>query len=393
MEGAGQMSATTQAKVTKDWRDAWFEFDDVAYLNISGQSPLPKVAIRAAQQAIAWKKYPHKMPQEVFFGLPGRVRASIAKLIGAEPDEIAVTTGASTGMAAVANAYAWKADDEVLVAKGEFPSHFTTWLPLHDAGKLRVKIVSPSGRFITTDDLIAAITPKTRIISVSMVRFDNAVLCDVPRLAGAAKQVGAMILLDVAQAAGSMKIDAKTLGADFVVGAGYKFLLGPFGTGFFWACADRIAEMSASPAYWMAVENASEFHKLSAGEVKLKKAAQRWDAAETSSFFNLAPWAESLEFLVNAGAETVAEHNRELVRQIIERLPLDRCVLASPADETQRGSYVCVAARVPERTPELYKKLTDAGVITSLREGAIRIAPFLYNTERDVDQLIRTLTV
>ena len=387
------MPVTTQAKVKKDWRNEWFEFEDVAYLNISGQSPLPKVAIRAAQQAIEWKKYPHKMPQETFFGLPGRARASLAKLIGAEPDEIAVTTGTSTGMAAVANAYDWKPDDEVVIARGEFPCHFTTWLPLHDAGKLRVKIVSPSRRFITTDDLIAAITPKTRVISVSMVRFDNAVLCDVPRLAEAAKEVGAMVLLDVAQAAGSMKLDVKTLGVDFVAGSGYKFLLGPFGTGFFWARADRIAEMSGGPAYWMAVENASEFHKLSAGEVKLKKSAMRWDAAETSSFFNLAPWAESLEFLASAGPETVAEHNRALVRQIIDRLPLDRCVLASPADETQRGSFVCVQARAPERTPELYKKLTEAGVITSLREGAIRIAPFLYNTERDVDQLIRTLTV
>lgn len=387
------MSATTQAKVTKDWRNEWFEFDDTAYLNISGQSPLPKVAIRAAQQAIEWKKYPHKMPQEAFFGLPGRVRAGIARLIGAEPDEIAVTTGASTGMAVVASAYGWKPDDEVLIPRGEFPSHFTTWFPLHDAKKLRVKIVAPNGRFITTEDLIAAITPKTRVISLSMARFDNAVLTDVPRLAAAAHKVGAMILLDVAQTAGSMQLDVKKLSADFIVGAGYKFLLGPFGTGFFWARADRIAEMSSGPAYWMAVENSSEFHKLSSGEVKLRKGAMRWDAAETSSFFNLAPWAESLEFLVKAGADTVNEHNRELVRQVIERLPLDRCVLASPAEEHLRGAFVCIQARQADRTEELYKKLTEAGVVTSLREGAIRVAPFLYNTERDVDKLIRTLTV
>lgn len=387
------MSATTQTKVTKDWRNDWFEFDDVAYLNISGQSPLPKVAIRAAQQAIEWKKFPHKMPQDAFFGLPVRIRAGIAKLIGAEPAEIAVTTGASTGMAVVANAFEWKPDDEILVPKGEFPSHFTTWLPLHDAGKLRMKIVAASGRFITTDDLIAAITPNTRLISVSMVRFENAALCDVPRLAQAARKVGAMILLDVAQAAGSMKLDVKSLGADFVVGAGYKFLLGPFGTGFFWARPDRIAEMNATPAYWMAVENSSEFHKLSAGEAKLQKGAMRWDAAETSSFFNLAPWAASLEFLVEAGAGTVASHNRDLVNQLIERLPLDRCILASPAEENLRGSFVCIQARKADRTEELYKQLCDAGIITSLRESAIRVAPFLYNTERDIDRLIRALTV
>lgn len=385
--------ATVQTKPMTDWRTEWFEFEDVAYLNISGQAPLPKVAIRAAQASIEWKKYPHKMPEDAFFGLPGRVRANLAKLIGADPADVAVTTGASTGMAAVAQGYDWKPDDEVVIARGEFPAHLTTWLPLRDAGKLRVKIVAPSGRFITTDDLIAAITPRTRLISVSMVRFDNAVLCDVPRLAEAAHKNGAMLLVDAAQSAGAMEVDVKSLGADFVVGAGYKFLLGPFGTGFFWAHPDRAAEMSAAPAYWMALESAADFQKLSGGEANLKAGAARWDSAETSSFFNLAPWDASLEFLVRVGAKTIWEHNREIVRQIIERLPLDRCVLASPADEKDRGAFVCLMARQTERTPELYKKLTEAGVISSLREGAIRIAPFLYNTEMDVDKLIRVLTV
>ncbi len=384
---------TTQAKPMTDWRSEWFEFEEVAYLNISGQSPLPKVAIRAAQASIEWKKYPHKMPDDAFFGLPGRVRTNLAKLIGADPADVAVTTGASSGMVAVAQGYDWKPDDEVIIANGEFPSHFATWLPMRDAGKLRAKIVAPSERFITTEDLLAAITPRTRMISVSMVRFDNAVLCDMPRLAEAAHKNGAMLLVDVAQSAGAMEIDVKTLGADFVVGAGYKFLLGPFGTGFFWAHPNRTVELRAAPAYWMALENAADFSKLSGGDAKLKAGAARWDAAETSSFFNLAPWDASLEFLVRVGAKTVWEHNRELVRQIVERLPLDRCVLASPADEKDRGAFVCIKARIPERTPELYKKLTEAGVIVSLREGALRIAPFLYNTELDVDRLIRVLTV
>ena len=79
--------------------------------------------------------------------------------------------------------------------------------------------------------------------------------------------------------------------------------------------------------------------------------------------------------------------------QLIERLPLDRCVLASPADAQDRGQFVCVAARKPERTPELYEKLRAAGVIVSLREGSLRISPYLYNTERDIDRLLRILTI
>ncbi len=115
-----------------DWRTEWFELDDVAYLNIAGQSPLPRAAIRAAQAAIEWKKYPHKMPEDVYFALPGRVREKLAALIGAAPDEIALTTGASAGLAAVANGYDWKPEDEVLIAAGEFPGAFRHLAP--DAG-------------------------------------------------------------------------------------------------------------------------------------------------------------------------------------------------------------------------------------------------------------------
>jgi cysteine desulfurase / selenocysteine lyase len=383
---------STQAAAATDWRAEWFEMDDVAYMNVSGQGPMPRVAIRAAQAALEWKKYPYKMPEDAHFGLPNRVRGLLAKMIGARPEEIALTTGASTGMAAVANSLEWRPDDEVLIPKGEFPAHFATWLPMHEAGRLRMRIIPPKDRFFTADDLISAITPKTRLISASLVRFDNAARCDAPRLAKAARDAGAQLLLDAAQCVGAMPMDVHELGADFIVASGYKWLLGPYGTGFFWANPRFLAEVRPMPAYWTAMENAHEFHKLS-GEIKLTREARRWDMPETSNFFNLAPLEASLEFVLRAGVNTIWEHNRGLVAQIIERLPVDSCALASPADADARGPYVCVAARKPERTAELYAKLTAAGVIVSLREGALRIAPHLYNTDRDVDRLIRALTV
>src|SRR5579863_8507747 len=90
---------TEEISTKTDWRSEWFEFDDVAYMNTAGQAALPKVSIRAAQSAIEWKKYPHKMPEENMFALPARVRELLAEMIGAQPSEIALTTGASTGMA------------------------------------------------------------------------------------------------------------------------------------------------------------------------------------------------------------------------------------------------------------------------------------------------------
>src|SRR5438309_1551737 len=162
--------AMTTASTQTDWRQEWFEIEDATYLNLAGESPMPKVSIRAVQAALEAKKNPHHNPDSTFFEVPNRIRASIAKLIGGKPEEIALTSGASAGVAAVAYALTWKPGDEVITAKGEFPLQYTAWKPMEEREGLKLKIVAASGRFITADDLIVAITPRTRVVSVSMVR-------------------------------------------------------------------------------------------------------------------------------------------------------------------------------------------------------------------------------
>ncbi len=147
-----------------DWRKEWFEIEDATYLNAAGQGPLPRVALHAAGQALEWKKFPHTIPDSVYFDLPNRVRTSLAKLIGGAAEEIAITTGTSSGLAAVAAGLDWRPGDEVLIARGEFPAHFTTWLPMQASAQLKVIVVEPRGRFLTADDFIAQIGPRTRLV-------------------------------------------------------------------------------------------------------------------------------------------------------------------------------------------------------------------------------------
>src|SRR6266404_6209585 len=154
--GKERPMATTVTSTQIDWRQEWFEIEDATYLNLAGQSPMPKVSIRAVQAALEAKKSPHQKPDSTFFEVPDRIRASIAKLIGGKPEEIALTSGASAGVAAVAHALTWEPGDEVITAKGEFPLQYTTWKPMEEREGLKLKIVSPRGRFITADDLVAA---------------------------------------------------------------------------------------------------------------------------------------------------------------------------------------------------------------------------------------------
>jgi selenocysteine lyase/cysteine desulfurase len=386
------MATATSSPAHTNWHDEWFEFEDATYLNVAGNAPMPKASLKAAQVAIEWKKFPQRVPDQAYFDVPNRIRASIAQLIGARAEEIALTTGASTGMASVAYGLTWKPGDEVITAQGEFPLEYTTWRPMEKREGIALKIVAPKNRFISADDLIAALSPKTRLVSVSLVRFDDGSMIDAPRLAAACHAQDTMLLLDASQCCGATPMDVTKLGADFIVCAGYKWLLSPYGTGFFWARSEHIAAMRPGPFYWAAAEGASHFGSLVMPHPKVAAGARRWDSAETASYFNLSAMAVSLELVLRIKPETVQAHNRALMELMFERLPKDRCVPASPLDAARRGPYACFAARTPEKTAALYEKLRANNVFVSLREGNLRISPHLFNSERDIDKLIAVVT-
>ena len=386
------MATATTTLPRSDWRQEWFEIEDATYLNLAGQSPMPKVAVRAIQAAIELKKFPHRIPDTAFFDVPNRLRASIAKLIGAQPEDIALTSGASTGMSAVAYGLNWRAGDEILTASREFPLQYATWKPMEEREGLKLNIVSPRDHFLTADDVIAALTPKTRLVSISLVRFDNGVLLDAARVAAACHAQGALLLLDASQACGAVPINVQTLGVDFLVSAGYKFLLGPFGTGFFWAKPEHVANMRPGPFYWMAAKGVDNFASMDFANPIPAPSGKRWDVAETANYFNHAALDASVEFVLQAGPEIVRAHNHNLIELLYARLPKDRCVPTSPLDPAQRGPYACFAARAPEKTAALYDRLRKENIIVSLREGSIRVSPYLFNTERDIDRLISVIT-
>jgi selenocysteine lyase/cysteine desulfurase len=375
-----------------DYRKEFADFGDIIYLNVSYQGPLPLTAVRAAEEALKWKMLPFNIPDGLHFDLPDRVREKIARIIGAQPDDVAITTGASAGAACVAAGLDWQPGDEVLIGQREFPIHYSSWLPYQRAGKLAMRAVLPAGRFITADDYIRAIGPRTRIVSASLVRFNDGARLDAARVAEACHAVGALLLLDASQCVGAMPMTVEELGADFIVGSGYKWLLGPYGTGFFWVAPKAGERLKTGPLNYQALEGARNFSELPAESLRVVPGARRWDAAETANFTNLAALDASLDLVLAAGVDAVACHNQTLVSQIIERLPGSRCLLASPPESERRGPYVCIAGRDPSETPALFEKLRANNIFVSLREGAIRIAPYLYNTPEQISRMMDLLS-
>ena len=377
------------SQAVTNWKKEWFDIEDAIYLNVAAHAVMPRVSIRAVEDSLEAKKFPHRVDDSLWFEAPVRIRKSLSKMIGAKPEEIAVTSGASAGVAAVAHGLEWEPGDEIITAQGEFPLQYASWKPMEKREGVRLRIIAARDRFITADDLINALTPRTRIVSVSLVRFDDGSVLDAARVAAACHARGTLLLLDVSQACGAVPMNVSDLGADFMVCAGYKWLLSCYGTGFFWIKNEHLDRLRPGPFYWTG-QNTDNFSELNFVDPEPCRDAKRWDAAEWATYynFNLSGMAESVDFVLRAGPELVAEHNRALIEFMFSRLPEDRCVPASPLDRQRRGPFGCFTARQPEKTIELYQKLRRAKIIVSLREGRIRVSPYLFNSEQDIDRLV-----
>jgi selenocysteine lyase/cysteine desulfurase len=379
------------AHALTDWSKEWFAIDDATYLNAASSVPLPRVAVRAVEASLATSQSPHRATDSLFFDVPNRLRANLATLIGGKPTEIALTTGASMGMSALSHLLDWSPGDEVITAIGEFPLQYATWKPMEAREGITLKIVRPRDRFITADDLIDAITPNTRVVSVSHVRFDDGSLLDAARVATACHAAGAVLVLDVSQSCGAVPLDVDELSVDFLVCAGYKWLLSPHGTGFFWARATHLAKARRGPFNW-AAQDADTFATLNFVDPEPSQGAKRWDAAESATLFNLNLTAmdAAVDLVLRLGPAQVREHDRALIELLFDSLPA-RCIPASPLDPAHRGPYGCFTGPTQGDTVALYQRLRNEKIIVSMRGGRIRVSPHVFNSTQDIARLIRAL--
>jgi len=374
-----------------DWKDEWYPIEDATYLNFAAHAAIPRVALNAVEASVAAKRRPHIVDDQSFFSVARSLRKTLATLIGASQDDIALTTGAGAGLATIAYALKWSAGDEVIIAGGEFPAHYATWKPMEAREGIRVQITHPQDQFIQSGDLIAAMTPRTRVISVSHVRFDDGSILDASSLAAACKSNGTLLVLDVSQSCGAVPMDVRSLGADFIVCAGYKYLLSPWGTGFLWAKPENADLLRPGPYNWLS-QDVESFARLNYVDPRPARTLSRWDAAEASSIynFNLTVMEASLKFVLNATPALIHDHNQSLINYLFERLP-EGYRLASPRQASHRGVFGCIEIGSRSDTESLYQALRDEQFVVALREGKIRVAPHLLNSIHDMDRLLVSL--
>jgi len=375
-------------KQSIDWKNEWFPIDDATYLNFAAHAAIPRVALNAVRLSAEAKMRPHIVDDQTFFSVAASLRQTLATLIGASPDEVALTSGAGAGLAAIAYALKWSDGDEVICSRGEFPVQYATWKPMEAREGIKVRIAVPQGQFVQSDDLVGALTPSTRVVSVSHVRFDDGSMLDVSSLAAACKRNGTLLVLDVSQSCGAVPMNVRTLGADFIVCAGYKYLLSPWGTGFLWMRKENLDSLRPGPYNWLS-QGVESFARLNYVDPEPAPTLSRWDSAEAASIynFNLTVMEASAKFVLEAGPSLIRDHNQALIDYFFERLP-EGYRLASPRQASQRGVFGCIEARSRGDTEFLYQMLREERFVVALREGKIRVAPHLLNSTQDIDRLL-----
>ena len=366
-------------------------FDGKVWLNCAHLGALPRVAADEAREAIAWKVRPFELTAERFAEVPARLRRALGRLLGAPADEIILGNSASYGLHLLAGSLPLREGDEVLLVHGDFPSVLLPWLVLERRGVL-VRYVRPARHLPEPEELAAALTPRTRVFCTTWVHSFSGVACDLEALGAVCRENGTWLVVNASQALGARPFDV-SWPVDAVLGVGFKWLCGPYGTGFLRVRPDLLRSLNATQAYWLAQMTAADLGKED-GEVRLSAgppAARTFDVLGTANFFNFKPWVAAVEYLLGVGIERVAAYDQQLVQRLHDGLDPMTIDLLSPRELPRRSTLVFLSHKDRARNQVLPARLRERGIEVAYRRGALRLAPHLYNNPDDIDRALAVL--
>lgn len=312
-------------------------------------------------------------------------RERIARFIGAQPDTIAVLRNTGDGANALARGIAWNAGDEVLLPDNEFPANAQPWLALRKHG-VRVRFVESAAERLTPDVLRRRIAPRTKVVTVSWVSFEDGYRHDLARLAEAAHAHGALFVVDAIQGLGAFPLNVQACDIDALYCGGAKWMLALQGVGFLYVKPNLLDTLQLASPGWRSVEDMWDFLRY---EQPLAPDATRFEGG-TPNFIGALSLAESIDVLEDAGTDRIARHVLALTDRLAEGLQSAGALLCSIRGEATSSGIVTF--RLPQSDPiELGKALQHDGIVTTYRTTGIRVAPHGYNTFDEIDALVEAV--
>ena len=311
-------------------------------------------------------------------------RGAFARLLKAEPTELAVTTSVTQGVSGIVSALDLKARPKIVISEYEFP----TVGQIAHAQELRgaevVHVRPDEDGSIPPERFAEVIDERTALVCCTTVSYRTGHRHDVAAIAEVAHAAGALCLADSYQAIGAIDFDAHALGVDFVTGGTVKYLLGTAGLGFLYVRGDLLPTLLPTQTGWFADK---DIFQMDISDYSPAADARRFDAG-TPPVPNIYAGVAGMAIIEEAGTAAIEEHIAGLSERLIGGLEELGAVVPTPRDPARRGPLVTVRSSDVRR---LVDALAAEKIVCSDRDSNVRVALHLYNIEDDVDRLLEAL--
>jgi selenocysteine lyase/cysteine desulfurase len=350
-------------------------FERLVYINSCSQGALSD-AVRDSYDAYLRDWEEKGAPWEYWVEREDAARAAFAGLVGAAPDEVAVTTSLSAGVSALASGLRYARRSKIVTTELEFPTVGQIWHAQESRGARVVHV--------PLEEFERAIDDDTAVVSITHVSYRTGEMIDVKEVVRLAHERGALVLLDAYQSAGSVPIDVEDLGVDFLAAGTVKYLLGSAGLAFFYCRRELFERAWPTATGWFADQDifAMDIHDYSPATT-----ARRFQSG-TPPVPSIYAGIAGIELIQSIGIEETREHVLSLNAHLVAGVDEIGGTVVTPTRRDRHGALICVKSTDVD---ELVEALGRWGIVTSSRDGNVRISPHAYNSLEDVDLVLEAL--
>ena len=363
--------------------------DEIVYLNTAYISPLSIKVEKAINEGCNLETQPWKIDPELhFFHYIKETKVIFANLFNVSYKNISLIPSASYGISTAAkNIKLTKTKNKILILKDQFPSNVYPWMELVRMQEGVLEVIDVLNETTLTEEIINKISEEVAAVAIPNIRWTDGYIIDLKRISSACRKLDINLILDLTQSAGAMQIDLNEINPDFAIVANYKWMLGPYSTGFLYI-SDQFIDGAPLEETWIGRKNSEDFSKLTDYQSSYNSNSIRFDMGQRANFSLLPGVKASLEQLHNWGIkkiESTLYNNNKIVCKGLSEIGFD--IL----DEKNRAPHF-ISARLPGLDGDLVIKILKQNkIFISERSGFLRITPHLWNNEDDFFKLIDCL--
>jgi kynureninase len=363
------------------WRREFPIVDSCTYLVSHSLGAMPRrTATYLQEYADTWARRGVRAWHEGWWEMGRTTGDLLAPVLGVRRGTISMHQNVTVAMGIIASCFAFDGPRrKIVMTDHEFPSNMYLFEGFRRYGAEVVYVPSPDTVRTDLGRLLEALDERTLLVPLSLVLFRSAYIQDARAVIEKAHHVGAHVILDVYQAAGTVPLAIEELGADFAVGGSVKWLCGGPGAGYLYVRPDLGETLTPAFTGWAA--HAEPF-AFAPGPAVLAGPPERFQSG-TPNIPSLYAARAGYEIVGEIGVEPIRARSLLLTRLLIERAQAAGFRLNTPLDDRHRGGAVIVDVPGGEAVS---RELIRRDILVDYRPGAgIRIAPHFYNTEQEIE--------